>query len=89
MNGLISRGFRLAPVAEAQIVPGAPLAGQPIGAAGLPPGCVIVSVRRDGADVTVSGDTVLMAGDLVTALTTPETAGAFSQLARGTAQQAA
>jgi H+/Cl- antiporter ClcA len=76
-----------AAITEEQIGPGTPLAGRAVRAAGLPPGCVIVSLRRDGEQVAVTGDTVLAAGDLVTALTAPETAVALRQLARGTAPQ--
>jgi CIC family chloride channel protein len=83
----LSEASMNAAVTEALIAPSAPLAGQPVRAAGLPPGCVIVSLRRDGEHVAVSGDTMLAAGDLVTVLTAPETAGTFRHLADGTAQQ--
>ena len=84
----LSEASMNAAVTEALIAPSAPLAGQPVRAAGLPPGCVIVSLRRDGEHVAVNGDTMLAAGDLVTVLTAPETAEAFRQLADGTEQQA-
>ncbi|MGH3249909.1 MAG: chloride channel protein [Trebonia sp.] len=83
--GSLSQVSMSAAVAEDQIAPGSPLAGRTVHGAGLPPGCVIVSLRRDGEQVTVGGDTVLAAGDLVTALVAPRTVADFRRLARGAA----
>jgi CIC family chloride channel protein len=80
--GMISRASLRAAVAEEQVAPASELAGRRIRDAGLPPGCVIVSVRRDGDQIAVTGDTVLAAGDLVTALTDAEAETAFRAQAR-------
>jgi CIC family chloride channel protein len=85
--GTLSRAALGAAVTEDQVAPGSPLAGRPVRGAGLPPGCVIVSLRRDGEQVPVTGDTVLAAGDMVTVLTARDTAQPFHQLARGTASR--
>ncbi len=81
--GTMSRASLNAAVVTQPIAAGSPLAGKEVRAAGLPPGCVVVSVRRGDGHVPVTAGTVLAAGDQVTALTTPQTAGDFRDLAAG------
>ncbi len=61
---------------EGQICPGAPLDGVEVRNADLPGGCLLVSVSRSGEEILPRGDTVLLAGDRITALAdAPEAAG--------------
>jgi CIC family chloride channel protein len=48
------------------VEPGAPVDGRRLRDAGLPAGCLVVSLRRAGALVPPHGDTLLMSGDEVT-----------------------
>jgi chloride channel protein, CIC family len=82
--GTISQAPLNASVVAEQIQRTSPLVGRSVREAGLPPGCIIASMRRDGEQVTVTADTVLAAGDLITALVAPETARLLSRLAHGT-----
>lgn len=52
---------------ECAIAPESPALGKPIRALDLPHDCVLVSVRRGGERLIPHGDTVLQAGDTVTA----------------------
>jgi CIC family chloride channel protein len=62
---------RLAPVTgqsvamDVAVGKNAPLAGHAISDAGLPPGSVIVAIRRDGRNIPVSGGTVIEEGDML------------------------
>ncbi len=55
----------LAVAVEETMGAGSPFAGRPIRSAGLPPGCVIVTVQRDGQRLSPTGDTVLEVGDVL------------------------
>jgi len=62
---------RLAPVTrnsaaiDLAVGRGSPLAGRAIRDGGLPPGSVIVAIRRDGQNIPVSGGTVIHDGDML------------------------
>lgn len=53
---------------EGYICTGAPLDGVEVQNADLPEGCLLVSVLRSGEEILPHGDTVLRAGDRITAL---------------------
>ncbi len=71
---------------EARVGADSPLAGVPLGAAGLPPGCIVVSVQRGEHMIFATGSTTLQHGDLVSALASPTTAEAVRRMIRGTDQ---
>ena len=52
-----------------------PAAGKPVKALGLPKECLLIAVRREGAELIPSGDTVLMGGDYLTFLVTERREG--------------
>jgi CIC family chloride channel protein len=68
---------------ELTVAPGAPFAGQPVRALGLPPGCVLVTLQRGVEEHVPTADMVLRAGDRVTAVVAPQAAAAVPQLHRG------
>jgi H+/Cl- antiporter ClcA len=82
--GTLSQASLNAAVVTEQIAPSSPLAGRAVRDAGLPIGCVVVSLQRAGEQVPVTGGTLLAAGDQVTVLAARETAGHFRDLARRT-----
>jgi H+/Cl- antiporter ClcA/Trk K+ transport system NAD-binding subunit len=84
-TGMISQAETNAAIVEEQVGPGSMLAGRPIREAGLPPGSVIVSVQRGEEQLPVTGQTLLAAGDALTALTSPETVEFLHLQIRGTA----
>jgi NhaP-type Na+/H+ and K+/H+ antiporter len=49
-----------------------PLAGRAVRDGGLPPGSVIVAVRRDGQNIPVSGGTLLEEGDVLSIFASPD-----------------
>jgi CIC family chloride channel protein len=56
---------------EVRVEPGTPLAWQRLAAAGLPPGAVVMAVRRHGEVLVPGGDTALQPGDVLTVVATP------------------
>jgi len=52
-----------------------PAAGAPVRALGLPKECLLIAVRREGAELIPSGDTVLLGGDHLTFLVTERREG--------------
>ena len=69
---------------EERVGEGSPLAGVALRDAGLPPGCIVVSVQRGEQMLFATGSTVIERGDLVSALTNPTTAEAARRMVRGT-----
>lgn len=63
-----------------------PVAGVPLSAAGLPSGCIVVSVQRGEHMLFATGSTELQHGDLVSALANPANADTARRLIRGTDQ---
>lgn len=63
-----------------------PVAGVPLSSAGLPPGCIVLSVQRGGEMLLATGSTALQRGDLVSGLANPATAEAARRMIRGSDQ---
>ena len=61
-----------------------PLAGERLSRAALPPGAIVLSLRRGDQTLFATASTVLAEGDLVSALTSPTTAEAVRRMLRGT-----
>ncbi len=70
---------------ELTIAPGAPFDGQRVRDLGLPPGCVLVTVRRNLQEHVPTAESQLLAGDRVTVVIAPEAAEAAALLRRGAA----
>lgn len=68
---------------ELSIAPGAAFDGKAIRDLGLPPGCILISVRRRLENLVPTAGFRLEAGDRVTAVIAPEAASAIAQLERG------
>src|SRR5436190_7770689 len=68
---------------EHTIRPGAPFDGLRVGDLGLPPGCLIVTVRRGTRTEVPHRDTRLEAGDRVSAVIAPQGAAAVAMLRHG------
>jgi chloride channel protein, CIC family len=68
---------------ELRIEAGAPFDGRRVRDLGLPPGCLLVTVQRGGSDEVPSRDTLLRAGDRITAVVAPSAAGGIDLLRRG------
>lgn len=62
---------------------GAPFEGQQVRDLGLPPGCVLVTLRRGVHDQVPTADTRLQAGDQVTAVVSPTAAHGVLRLREG------
>ncbi len=71
---------------EERVGAGSPVAGVPLGSAGLPPGCIVVSIRRGERTLFPTGSTTLEHGDLVSALASPTAAEEARRMIRGTDQ---
>ena len=71
---------------EERVGSDSPIVGVPLTTAGLPPGCIVVSVQRGEHMLFATGSTVLHKGDLVSALARPTTAEAARRIFRGTDQ---
>ncbi|HEY0511111.1 MAG TPA: H(+)/Cl(-) exchange transporter ClcA [Thermoanaerobaculia bacterium] len=72
-----------ATIFEVLIEEGAPFDGRRVADLGLPPGCLLVALQRDGGDEVPSRDTVLHAGDRLTAVVAPTAAGCVDLLRHG------
>jgi CIC family chloride channel protein len=72
-----------ATVVEVLVEAGAPFDGRRVADLGLPPGCLLVTVQRDDRDEVPSRDTVLRAGDRLTAVVAPSAAAGVERLRRG------
>jgi chloride channel protein, CIC family len=64
---------------ELRLDPDAAAVGRAVRDLTLPPECILVSIRRGSRALIPRGDTHLQAGDLVVALTHPESAPALQQ----------
>jgi CIC family chloride channel protein len=71
---------------EERVGADSPVAGVPLNAAGLPPGCIVVSAQRGEHMLFATGSTTLQQGDVVSALANPTTAEAVRRMIRGTDQ---
>uniref|UniRef100_UPI00387E71FC CBS domain-containing protein n=1 Tax=Acidithrix ferrooxidans TaxID=1280514 RepID=UPI00387E71FC len=68
---------------EERVSKGAPVIGHIIRDAGLPPGCVVVSVQHKGVRSYASGSTEISEGDIVIAIVAAEEAVALLQRLHG------
>ncbi|MGO9658597.1 MAG: TrkA C-terminal domain-containing protein [Acidimicrobiales bacterium] len=62
---------------------GSPVAGHQVRDAGLPAGCVVVTVQHNGVLNYATGSTEIAQGDVVSALVPAEQADRFRHLVRG------
>lgn len=80
---LLSRVTGNAVSVQERIGPRSAVLGRPLRDAGLPSGCILVTVRRGDHVLFPNASTVLAEGDLITALATPATAEAVALLLCG------
>jgi CBS domain-containing protein len=69
---------------EERVGPHSKLIGHPIRSAGLPAGCVVITVQHDNELLFAEGTTTIAEGDVVSALTSPQSVDTLRQLLRGT-----
>jgi len=82
--GKISQITANAVAVEERVGPHSTLIGRPIRSAGLPAGCVVITVQHGSELLFASATTILAEGDVVSALTSPESVGTLRQLLRAT-----
>jgi H+/Cl- antiporter ClcA len=68
---------------EEQVGNTSPIVGRQVRDAGLPAGCIVVTVQHKGVPIYATGSTVLCRGDVLSALVPAEEARRFSGLVRG------
>ena len=69
------------------IAPGAPFAGKRVRDLGLPPGSIIITLRRQLREVVPTADSELAPDDQITVLVAPQAAAALPLLRRGAGQR--
>ncbi|GIW46101.1 MAG: voltage gated Cl- channel protein [Candidatus Binatia bacterium] len=74
---------------DLKVSPGAPFEGRRIRDLGLPPGAIIILLRRGLTEQVPTADTRLEAGDLVSVVIAPEAASALPLLRKGVGLDAA
>jgi CIC family chloride channel protein len=72
-----------ATMVEILVEEGAPFDGRRVADLGLPQGCLLITVRRGELDEVPSRDTILRAGDRLTAVVSPQAAGSIHALRNG------
>lgn len=72
-----------ATLVELLVEEGAPFDGRRVADLGLPPGCLLVTIQRDDRQEVPSRDTVLRAGDRLTAVVAPSAANGIELLRHG------
>jgi CIC family chloride channel protein len=94
-DALLARDLRRSPpddVAESEggtllltltVQPESPFEGRAVRDLGLPNGCILVTLKRALSEQVVTADTVLEAGDEITALVSPGAKGAVQKLQEG------
>ena len=65
------------------VQPEAPFEGQSVRSLGLPQGCILITLKRALTEQVVTAETVLEAGDELTALVAPGAVGAVRMLHEG------
>lgn len=70
-------------VLELEVVPGSPFEGRVVRKLGLPPGCILVTVRAHGLEKLPTADTRLEPHARITAMISPEARGAVAALRNG------
>lgn len=68
---------------ELTVAPGAPFEGRRVRDLGLPPGCVLVTIKRGVHEHVPTAESELQVGDQVTAVVAPQAAGAVTLLRHG------
>jgi CIC family chloride channel protein len=68
---------------ELTIAPGAPFAGRRVRELGLPPGSIVITLRRRLRELVPTADSQLAADDQITVLVAPEAAAALPLLRKG------
>jgi chloride channel protein, CIC family len=68
---------------EVAVFPGAPFEGKRVRELGLPPGCVLVTLRRGIEDEVPTADSMILAGDVLTAVVAGGKSRAIDVLRRG------
>jgi len=81
--GEISQVTAHAVAIEERVGPRSELIGQPLRTAPLPPGCVVITVKRGDELLFATGATTLAEADVVSALSSLQSADAVRQLLRG------
>ncbi len=81
--GRISQVTAHSVAVEERVGRGSPLAGREIRHAGLPPGCVVVTVQHGDELTFATASTVLEQGDVVSALASPQVVERFRSLLQG------
>jgi CIC family chloride channel protein len=79
----VSRVSAHALVVEEVVSGSSPIVGRAIRQAGLPPGCVVVSVQRGEEQIMADASSVLMEGDTLSVLAIPESVDALIRLLGG------
>jgi CIC family chloride channel protein len=74
---------RQAKIVEVLVEAGSPFDGRRVADLGLPPGCLLITIQRDERDEVPSRDTVLQAGDRLTAVVAPAAVGGIETLRHG------
>jgi CIC family chloride channel protein len=72
-----------AQLVELLVEEGSPFDGRRVADLGLPPGCLLITILRDDRDEVPSRDTVLRAGDRLTAVVAPSAADGVELLRQG------
>ncbi|HEY7213452.1 MAG TPA: TrkA C-terminal domain-containing protein, partial [Thermoanaerobaculia bacterium] len=72
-----------ATIVEILVEEGAPFDGRRVADLGLPPGCLLIAVQRGEREEVPSRDTVLRAGDRLTAVVAPSAAVSIQLLRQG------
>lgn len=88
LERLLSRGSEVPGIHEPQVLMlavehGAPFDGRRVRDLGLPPGCILVSIRRGFEDIVPVADTILSAEDRITAIVGPEAKQGVALLRHG------
>lgn len=68
---------------ELSVQPGSPFENRAVGDLGLPVGCLIIAIRHGLRDEVATRDSVLRAGDRITAVISPQAASAAALLREG------
>lgn len=84
LRGQASPELEGALLLELPVHPGAPFEGRAVRDLGLPPGCVLVTVRRGVKEEVPTATTLIQAGDRITAVIGPTAADAVPLLREGT-----
>ncbi|MHB1518831.1 MAG: TrkA C-terminal domain-containing protein [Acidimicrobiales bacterium] len=82
--GKISHVATHAVAVEERVGPHSKLIGHPIRTAGLPAGCVVVTVQHGNGLLFATGTTTLAEGDVVSVLTSPQSVDTLRHILRGT-----